>query len=200
MSALLLRHPGKHQLLQDDLESHFYVLMYNALRYIPNDKMGNLTRYMERLFDNSETNADGSVTGGSGKVVYMMTEDSDVNWAGSPPLTHFVEDAKGYVREWFQYESSALARQLKAEKTITKAPDVPPHFAFANHDRLIELCQTTLERKEWPDADKVDDQLKTASSAGQTPSVSRKRGSLVVDDPSESCKSRKRSRVFPKQN
>jgi hypothetical protein len=55
--------------------------------------MGNLTRYMEGLFDSddSETNADGSVTGGKGKI---MRKGSNIKWVGSPLLTDFVKAAK----------------------------------------------------------------------------------------------------------
>jgi hypothetical protein len=197
MSALLLQFPTKYQLLQDDLESHFYVLIYNALRYLRSDKLHNLAAYMGDLFDDSTNNDDGTVSGGKGKMSYLASEVMTIRWQSSPHLTDLVKVAKGYVNEWFQHESAALIQQIHLNEHITEPPDVPDRFALSNHNRFIDLCQITLKRDGWPEGDKVEDQLRSSSSAGQSRTISRKRGSGAVFDPLESDKRRKRFRTFP---
>ena len=67
MSTKLLMDPGSEHTITDDLESHFFVLMWTALRWVKHNQAGRID--MEYIFDYQWQGLDGVVKGGAGKVL-----------------------------------------------------------------------------------------------------------------------------------
>ena len=69
MSTRLLTNPGSQHTITDDLESHFFVLMWAALHWVSHSQPGRVP--MEHIFDQQWPSLDGSevIMGGAGKVL-----------------------------------------------------------------------------------------------------------------------------------
>ena len=61
--------PGSRHTITDDLESHFFVLMWTALHWVKHNQPVGPCIDMERIFDQQWPSADGIVEGGVGKLV-----------------------------------------------------------------------------------------------------------------------------------
>jgi hypothetical protein len=68
MSTRLLTDPGSRRTITDDLESHFFVLMWTALHWVKHNQTGYPGIDMEYIFDQQRPRRDGIVEGGAGKV------------------------------------------------------------------------------------------------------------------------------------
>lgn len=65
MSVALLEDPQKCSVLQDDLESFFYVLLYIVLRYLKHNFLpGTVGDFMDDFFDSSYAHHDGTASAG----------------------------------------------------------------------------------------------------------------------------------------
>jgi hypothetical protein len=87
MSTRLLTHPGSRHTITDDLESHFFVLMWTALHWVKHNQPGPPHISMEQIFDQQWPDEDGVVEGGAGKVkMYGGRQDGlrDVEFACKP--------------------------------------------------------------------------------------------------------------------
>ena len=69
MSTRLLTSPRSRHTITDDLESHFFVLMWTALHLVKHSQPGNLSIVMEYLFNQQRSGGDGTVLGGAGKLL-----------------------------------------------------------------------------------------------------------------------------------
>ena len=68
MSTRLLDNPGARHTITDDLESHFFVLMWTALHWVKHNRPGHSFIKMNFIFDEQRSGADGTVQGGAGKT------------------------------------------------------------------------------------------------------------------------------------
>ena len=66
MSTRLLIDPRLRHTITDDLESHYFVLMWTALHWVKHDQSAGLIN-MEYIFDQQRLWLDGTVRGGEGK-------------------------------------------------------------------------------------------------------------------------------------
>ena len=85
MSTRLLSKPGSRHTITDDLESHFFVLMWTALHWVKHDRAGRIN--MEFIFDQQRPDLNGDVKGGGGKAeMYGGRDDElhDVEFACKP--------------------------------------------------------------------------------------------------------------------
>ena len=68
MSTRLLMDPGSKHTITDDLESHWFVLMWTALHWVKHNQSDNPTINMEYIFDLQQPLPGGITEGGAGKV------------------------------------------------------------------------------------------------------------------------------------
>ena len=67
MSTKLLANPGAKHTITDDLESHFFVLMWIALHFVQHNRPGEQGINMEGIFDQQSPYVNGTTLGGAGK-------------------------------------------------------------------------------------------------------------------------------------
>jgi len=80
ISTRLLECPGSKHALSDDLESHFFVLMWAALHWVKHDKAGKID--MEYIFDKQRPLLDGIVGGGAGKSEMYKSRQKELHGVG----------------------------------------------------------------------------------------------------------------------
>jgi len=79
MSTRLLTTPGSRHTITDDLESHFFVLMWAALHWVEHNRPGDSYVDMEQIFDQQRPSPGGIVKGGLGKVSMYGASDSELH-------------------------------------------------------------------------------------------------------------------------
>ena len=75
MSTRLLENPGARHTITDDLEAHFFVLMWTALHWVKHNCSGNPSIDMEFIFDQQRPGVNGIVKGGAGKTQMYGSEE-----------------------------------------------------------------------------------------------------------------------------
>ena len=78
MSTRLLTSPGSRHTITDDLESHYFVLMWTALHWVKHSQPANPSIDMEHIFDQQRPLSDGIVRGGAGKVEMYGSRESEL--------------------------------------------------------------------------------------------------------------------------
>ena len=87
MSTRLLTNPGSKHTITDDLESHWFVLMWTALHWVKHNQSDNSTINMEYIFNHQQPLPGGITTGGAGKVGMYCNRDlvlRDVEFSCKP--------------------------------------------------------------------------------------------------------------------
>ena len=87
MSTRLLSNPGTRHTITDDLESHFFVLVWTALHWVQHNRPSHPRINMEYIFDHQCPYDDGVIMGGAGKVLMYERRDSglaDIQFACKP--------------------------------------------------------------------------------------------------------------------
>ena len=79
MSTRLLTNPGSKHTITDDLESHWFVLMWTALHWVKHNQSDDPTIDMEHIFDQQRPLPGGITKGGSGKVAMYCSWDPDLH-------------------------------------------------------------------------------------------------------------------------
>ena len=67
MSTKLLTNPGARHTITDDLESHYFVLMWTALHWVRHNQPSDPGINMENIFDQQRPLPGGIAEGGAGK-------------------------------------------------------------------------------------------------------------------------------------
>ena len=80
MSTRLLANPGAKHTITDDLESHFFVLMWTALHWVKHNRPGHsfIKIKMNFIFDEQRSGADGNIKGGAGKTQMYDSRDGEL--------------------------------------------------------------------------------------------------------------------------
>ena len=113
MSTRLLTSPGSRHTIADDLESHYFVLMWTALHWVKHSRPGNLFIDMEYIFDHQRPLADGIVKGGAGKAAMYDSKDSelrDVEFA-CEPFNELFWDLWMLFSEYLEQRRKALRKR-----------------------------------------------------------------------------------------
>jgi len=76
MSTRLLTSPRSRHTITDDLESHYFVLMWTALHWVRHNRPNDPFVGMEHIFDHQWPLANGIVEGGAGKVAMYGSKNS----------------------------------------------------------------------------------------------------------------------------
>ena len=155
MSTQLLLRPGKVHELCDDLESFWFVLLFEGLHFVKHNKPGGIK--MATIFDHVDVSLTTGVhTGGLGKhILYTRNMDlmTDTLKFDSEPFTALVR--KMYLR----------FKSLNAYYTVQDDGETPNDFLQDNFRQLgscgdiKKLFEEALSSKEWPTScDKAQDQ------------------------------------------
>ena len=147
MSTELLHTPGKVHTLYDDLESHFFVILYNALHFLKHVRPPGLN--MESIFDDAFISpVTGFHYGGRGKR--GMYDSHDFTFE-SKPLTGLI----CALLELFRSLKNYSCKHFKKERFPTAVEDVEKLKDCAEIKRLYAEA---LGSKGWPTVcDKVED-------------------------------------------
>ena len=78
MSTRLLSHPGSKHTITDDLESHYFVLMWTALHWVKHNQPDDPGINMEFIFDQQRPLPGGIVRGGLGKKEMYESKDLEL--------------------------------------------------------------------------------------------------------------------------
>ena len=78
MSTRLLVNPGARHTITDDLESHFFVLMWTALHWVKHNRPGRPGIDMEFIFDQQWQYGNGIIKGGAGKTQMYDSRETEL--------------------------------------------------------------------------------------------------------------------------
>ena len=78
MSTRLLTNPGSRHTITDDLEAHFFVLMWTALHWVKHNQPGDPPIDMAYIFDQQRPYGPGIIKGGAGKSSLYSSRDSEL--------------------------------------------------------------------------------------------------------------------------
>ena len=171
MSTKLLECPGSKHTLSDDLESHFFVLMWTALHWVKHDKAGGID--MEFIFDQQRTLAHGIVGGGTGKSYMYLTKQKGlhgIQFSCKPFNKLFWKlwglFSKYNTQRWAASDDGEEDSDFDEDSdsdsgsTTNSAPRPEPSVS---PEKMIKLFETALKRQGWTD-DKVADQFPRTGS------------------------------------
>ncbi|KIM35915.1 hypothetical protein M413DRAFT_449535 [Hebeloma cylindrosporum] len=161
MSIKLLKDPTDLHVLQDDLESFCYLVLYVALRYLPHSKVSTLADIVKNVFENHYDLAE-RVCGGLGKSSMVYDRNfigRKLGFTDNQPLTNWIEVALNVIKDWYRYlndlERQKFARPGPSFNAITlKLEDRP----MRDHSYLDQQFRSALEQ-EWPENDEAVDRL-----------------------------------------
>ena len=78
MSTRLLSNPRMAHTVTDDLESHYFVLMWTALHWVKHDQPGDSGINMELIFDHQYPLPGDIIGGGMGKILMYGARDFEL--------------------------------------------------------------------------------------------------------------------------
>ena len=80
MSTRLLVNPGARHTITDDLESHYFVLMWTALHWVKHNQPDRPSIDMENIFDQQRPipGCDDIVKGGAGKIGMYIKRETEL--------------------------------------------------------------------------------------------------------------------------
>ena len=165
ISTKLLEFPGSGHTLTDDLESHFFVLMWVALHWVKHDKAGKID--MEFIFDQQRPLEHGIIGGGVGKSEMYKTEQKElrgVEFSCEPFEKLFWSLWKlfsEYNRQrWAETGGQKGGLDLNAVAG-SSVDSTPKPKSSVSPDVMIRLFEAALELPGWTN-DKVADQFPRA--------------------------------------
>lgn len=150
MSTALLSTPGKAHELSDDLESHFFVLLYSSFHFVEHNKPADLD--LKQIFDQATVSLeDGTHRGGVGKgwlyTTGLMTKFKSEPLAGLfRALLKLFRSLRDYnhSKNW---EDGPCPSAIEDVKKLTDCVEMKKLFVAA------------LESEKWPTVcDKAEDQ------------------------------------------
>ena len=155
MSTRLLSVEGKVHELSDDLESHFFVLLFEGLHFLAHNKPHAIST--EIIFDQAIVDPEtGNHTGGQGKAgLYtgMVAVINDRLIFTSKPFTTLI---RGLYRLFASLHDYHKAKDWKRSPAASDAEDVEKLKGGVG---IAALFDEVLKSEEWPtECDKVLDQ------------------------------------------
>jgi len=155
MSTRLLSTPGKIHELCDDLESLWFVLLFEGLHFVEHSKPSGIK--MAFIFDHVDVSSTtGTHTGGSGKMDLYSHKGSVIEKGlvfNSKPFTTLVRQIYGLFEALNTYYA-AQDRNKAVDESVKEM--VGKLESCAEIERLLEAA---LKSGQWPkDCDKVEDQ------------------------------------------
>ena len=160
MSTRLLSTPGKAHELRDDLESLWFVFLYEALHFVKHNKP--FAVQMDLLFDQVRVcPMTGTHTGGVGKTILYFSGSAMINREldfGNKPFNVLVRQ----IYQLFQTLNAYYTEQdIKVDPEVEdlNSPLINCVRKLDSCTELERLFQEALDAEGWPDScDKVEDQ------------------------------------------
>ena len=159
MSTQLLVKPGKVHELCDDLESFWFVLLFEGLHFVKHNKPGDID--MAIIFDQASVSpATGTHTGGLGKLHLYFTNghvmDEELKFE-SGPFTTLVRQIYWLFQSLnAHYVAQGMTRGNKRKLNDSHEEDVEKLKSCGEIERLLGEA---LSSRDWPElCDKVEDQ------------------------------------------
>jgi len=152
MSTWQLFCPDRIYEVSDELESFFFVVLYEGIHWVVHNKPDALD--VKHIFDDVQFQANGRQIGGSGKN-HLYTWKGDVilqqlEFTKSPPFTDLI---RGLFR---LFQSLAFVNCYKQSGRDLWPPDVADVDKLKNCRTIIQLMKDAVDREDWPEAhDKV---------------------------------------------
>ena len=138
MSTRLLESPGSEHTITDDLESHYFVLMWTALHWVKHNRSDGRSIDMEYIFDQQRPLPNGVIEGGGGKTeMYSRREAklSKVEFACGPFNKLFWD-------LWRLFAKYLIAqRQRDAEEENSGPGEYPGQDVSLMNIRILTLTQ-----------------------------------------------------------
>jgi hypothetical protein len=172
MSTRLLTNPGSKHIITDDLESHYFVLMWTALHWVKHNQPDPSIN-MEYIFDQQQPLSGGIVRGGAGKVgMYgsKALELRNVEFSCKPfnglfwnlwmLFARYLTKRWGAAQEGDSNPGECQKQDLNSDGNLDSDADPEP---LVSPQEVIALFETALEQPGWID-DKVVDQFPRAGS------------------------------------
>lgn len=174
-------YPGKQHILQDDLESFVYVVLYHVLRYCNHSSLENLADTMIKIFDDYTVNAAGVYTGGLAKGTLFSNHQYVLgrrfNFFDNPHLNSWFKYCIRAVGEWHRH-AMAVMEDLVETTDALPLGDIS-QLLLKDHATLGQKWDELLQLPGWPENDKAVDQLPDVPAPG---AVSVLKGSLRDDN------------------
>ena len=173
MSTRLLTSPGSRHKIADDLESHYFVLMWTALHWVKHNRPGDPSVGMEHIFDQQWSSANGIVEGGAGKVVMYGSKNSHLRgvefvckpfnelfWALWTLFAKYLARIRSAVLEESLGPGEHFLQDSNFEEALNSDTDPEPSVSPRE---VIDLFEAALGQPGWID-DKASDQFPRAGS------------------------------------
>ena len=168
MSTRLLTRLEPRHTIADDLESHYFVLMWTALHWVKHNRSGcHPCIDMEYIFNYQRQLANGTVKGGAGKVEMYESRGSELHEVefACEPFNELFWDMWTLFAGYFLQRWDASREE---DSGPGKYPDRSQTLKFLNFNvdsepsvsprEIIGLFENALRRPGWID-DKVADQF-----------------------------------------
>jgi len=154
MSTRLLSSPGKAYELSDDLESLWFVLLFEGLHFVKHNNPSGIN--MRFLFDQADVSLKtGTHTGGSGKIRLYSNNGFLMNRLlefDSKPFTNL-------IREIYRLFKSLNLHYVAIDEREAPIDSVKRDVRkLKNCAEIVRVLSEALNSGEWPAADKVEDQ------------------------------------------
>jgi len=194
ISTRLLQCPGSKHTLSDDLESHFFVLMWAALHWVEHDKAREIN--MELIFDQQQPLLHGIVGGGLGKVSMYLTDQAELHHVkfSCDPFNELFWDLWELFSEYNKqrWETSGRRKRLRPCNVAGSTDSAPRLEPSVPPEEMIRLFETALELEGWTD-DKVTDQFpRTGSVTASRMNLSNVEKVEGVDNPANPNQGKRR--------
>ncbi|KAF4619367.1 hypothetical protein D9613_004779 [Agrocybe pediades] len=173
MSSSLLAAPAKFHMLQDDIESFFWVTVFISLCFLPNSWTSKVKVVMEAVFDEARWDFDPTVpVGGTGKFGYVKSFyplGMPFRVQGNQPLTEFIARYRGLVKSLYSLEGDirndvlfeTTERDMEREvySALKRRVESIP---LCTHAVLEDLFVEILAADGWPISDSAHDYFQEA--------------------------------------
>ncbi|KAF4619828.1 hypothetical protein D9613_004764 [Agrocybe pediades] len=174
MSSYLLARPAKFHMLQDDIESFFWVTVYTILCFLPNNLTSHLKIVVETVFDEAQSGIhSASLMGGTGKLCHITSFyplGLPLEVQDNEPLTEFLEQCwtlmnslysfEGRVRRSIRFKTNARDMEREVYFSLKKEVNSIP---LCSHAALEDLFVQALAADGWPVNDSAHDYLEEAA-------------------------------------
>lgn len=150
ISIALGRNPNKVHDVLDDIESSYWVLLYNGIHYFASDAESTILD----MFDQSKQVKKGKTVitvGGEAKVAYILNPDDDTALHFScPPFEDLMQRVESHHAEYHHLRNYRRREPKAFEARHQELLDHPAR-------ELLVIFEDALKRTDWPEADAMAD-------------------------------------------
>jgi hypothetical protein len=154
MSINLLEPTPEPHGIQDDLESHLWLMIFIFLCYVPWTSNGlrstsDTPSVISNIFEDNYKvgNKEG---GGRGKIT-LLSNRAGIKWRGPKAIDFYQYTGVCSVFKGLLKELDNFLRAIEDEQSTGNPPD---NMTFGNHDRFIEFLRAGVaDAQQWPPAD-----------------------------------------------